>query len=353
MRLKAGYRTALRAEPPLPLPIVSPGRAMSPLAMSPSEKKAMEMEATGRAAALEAALQRTEAERHAAVSRIQMLEAQLSDQRLRADQAVLAMNQARREERRMAGEAARSLEVMATSPMSSPNLSLVEDEGTTTEQFKERIMQLLESQAMDIQQLEHSCKRSAMEQSWRTALQSGLREVVELSEEVWDTAKGNEEAVRRAKDKTNAAIVESCAALDEVEAAVELLARAPRFPSPSRADLARAELTRSRSNSPVKTPRTPGRPAVNDSFGEVWECLADVLDRVPIHFPGLIGQLIREHLEDMLGAMSLIKKQTWGKADKTLGRLQVNTRLLHVEITRQAASSPKSPRPKSAHVVVV
>lgn len=49
----------------------------------------------------------------------------LSSQRLRADQAVLAMNQARREERRMAGEAARSLEVMATSPMSSPNLSLV------------------------------------------------------------------------------------------------------------------------------------------------------------------------------------------------------------------------------------
>lgn len=139
--------------------------------------------------------------------------------------------------------------------------------------------------------------RCEQEQSWRTALQSGLREVVELSEEVWDTAKGNEEAVRRAKDKTNAAIVESCAALDEVEAAVELLARAPRFPSPSRADLARAELTRSRSNSPVKTPRTPGRPAVNDSFGEVWECLADVLDRVPIHFPGLIGQLIREHLE--------------------------------------------------------
>lgn len=41
-------------------------------------------------------------------------------------------------------------------------------------------------------------------------------------------------------------------------------------------------------------------------------------------------------LQDMLGAMSLIKKQTWGKADKTLGRLQVNTRLLHVEITRQA-----------------
>ncbi len=77
LRWKGNCAAAFRMEPSLASS--PPERSMSPLVVSPREAGAMRFEDRGRVGALESALQRTEAERSAAVSRVKVLESHLSE----------------------------------------------------------------------------------------------------------------------------------------------------------------------------------------------------------------------------------------------------------------------------------
>jgi hypothetical protein len=93
--------------------------------------------------------------------------------------------------------------------------------------------------------------------------------------------------------------------------------------------------------STIMTPAPGGGEArVAAALGKDWSKIEDLINDIQdpaviSEFPGITLQLIREHFEELRAAALSIRKKDPNTIERSLRRLQVNAKLLHLESARQ------------------
>lgn len=206
------------------------------------------------------------------------------------------------------------------------------------EEVYETLESTLRLQAADIQKLERSCvKSAAIEKTIWEELTDVLRSVHDGKTAVEVRRKSIAAAVetRQARQR------DTWLAFDELETLLQVAE--VKHESETFVDTVLRTPGQSQLHAPLVTPDTS---AATEKQGELrlllheWQTMADILNQTDgalsvAEFPGISLQLIREHVQDLRTATLSISKKDPGTTEKSLRRLQVNAKLLHIETAQQ------------------
>ena len=220
------------------------------------------------------------------------------------------------------------------------------DEQKRIEHVYETLESTLQVQASDIQKLEWSCvKSAAIEKTIREELTDALRSVHDGKTAVEMRRKTITAAVeaRQARQR------DTWLAFDDLETLLQL-----------------AEVKHESGTFVDTILLTPGQPQLHGDtslvtpYGGVmaglgeqqakqrevemllheWQRMADIFNETHnassiAEFPGISLQLLREHVQDLRAATLSISRKDPSTTEKSLRRLQVNAKLLHIETAQQ------------------
>ena len=224
------------------------------------------------------------------------------------------------------------------------------ERGQGQSEFYEDLYQTLEStvrtQAQDLQQLEKDLRySSAAAAATQLAARAEITDMLQMIREGKDDAVSQKELLTAAVETREARVRDTWVAFDELERALQ----------DSRSHTCAESASTPAAPCGIAPDRDDAREAgarVRDMISKHhgtrhyfrWQKMADLFDEMADpamlqEYPGITLQLIREHFEELRAAAIAIRTKDTQSTEKSLRRLQVNAKLLHVESTKKQSAS--------------
>ena len=293
-----------------------------------------------------------DADRNVLAQRVQLLEEEMIEGANPTRRANLPLTDNAQETRLIC-----SPSLASTPPQNFPYRPTMETTGSAQREreqgqseFYEDLYQTLEStvraQAQDLQQLEKDLRySSAAAAATQHAARAEITDMLQMIREGKDDAVSQQELLTAAVETREARVRDTWVAFDELERALQD-SRSYTFAESASTPAAPCGIAADRDDAREAGARV--RDMISKHHGTRhyfrWQKMADLFDEMADpamlqEFPGVTLQLIREHFEELRAAAIAIRTKDTQSTEKSLRRLQVNAKLLHVESTKKQSAS--------------